>query len=355
MTKIDAETACLTWIRTGDLDQAVRVFGGHPLVSEPETLDGLFGIAPEDLPDDATGVALVARHGEWAVLIEPFAFRGLSQTLLCEAAAEGEAYRVAWTVNRSTFVSYVRDGEVVASFDAQDLEGAHGRDWIDALPVSAADWDADWMAAAFAVAGHLSGIVIDADWLAASHSLHWLRPMTVRRAPALRIDARMRSIAETDPRIAQIIAEPTPARLPEIVLIAATMAVATAGLDGPAVEEALALITDRGHSAEVATRLRALQDDCTARMWEAYESWPEESREDSPYPGHDTTYGRWRIKATAAEILILALTPAQDLADQALEITNTTGGTYLSQENGDIARHHALGSVAYFLATGENA
>ncbi len=51
MTKIDADTACLTWIRTGDLDQVVRVFGGHPLVSEPETLDGLFSIAPEDLPD----------------------------------------------------------------------------------------------------------------------------------------------------------------------------------------------------------------------------------------------------------------------------------------------------------------
>ncbi len=44
---------------------------------------------------------------------------------------------MAWTVNGSTFASYVRDGEIVASFDALDLEGAHGRDWIDALPVSA--------------------------------------------------------------------------------------------------------------------------------------------------------------------------------------------------------------------------
>lgn len=346
---IEIDTACFTWIRTGDLDQAIRVFGGHPLVAEPETLDGLLGIAPEDLPDDATGVALVARHGEWAVIVEPFAFRGLSQTLLGQAAAKGEAFRVAWTVNMATFVSYVRDGEVVASFDALDLDGAHGREWLDGLPVSEADWRADWRATAFAVAEHLSGVVIDDDWTTRSHALHWLRPVTVVARPALRVDARMRAIAAVDPRIARIIADPTPDRLPEIIAIAADLAVATAGIDGPLVEEALALIATGGHSGELAERLGDFRMELARRASEAFRASPDSARERYPSPGHDTDYGRWMVKGAAVEALNTAVRPDMDPFWRAQQVLNYSGGTYLSEENGDLDRRYALGEVAAFL------
>ncbi|MEO3857988.1 LamG-like jellyroll fold domain-containing protein [Acrocarpospora sp. B8E8] len=46
-------------------------------------------------------------------------------------------------------------------------------------------------------------------------------------------------------------------------------------------------------------------------------------------PGHDTTYGRWVIKSVAAQ----ALDPNADLPTMALEVVNTAGGTYLSEEN----------------------
>ncbi|GAA0843115.1 DUF6461 domain-containing protein [Streptosporangium amethystogenes subsp. fukuiense] len=346
---IEIETACFTWIRTGDLDQAVRVFGGDPLVSEPETLDGLFGIAPEDLPDDATGVALVARHGEWAVIVEPFAFRGLSEALLGEVAAKGEAFRMAWTVNMATFVSYVRDGEVVASFDALDLDGASGREWLDGLPVGEADWRADWRATAFAVAEHLSGVVIDDDWTARSHALHWLRPMTVVARPALRVDGRMRAVAAVDSRIARIIADPTPDRVPEIIAIAAGMAVATAGIDGPLVEEALALIAAGACSAELAERLGDFRMEFARREWEAFQASPDSARQRYPSPGHDTDYGRWAVKGAAAEALRAAVNPDRDPFSRAWQVVNYSGGAYLSEENGDIDRHYALGKIVTFL------
>ncbi|GAA0821435.1 DUF6461 domain-containing protein [Streptosporangium amethystogenes subsp. fukuiense] len=346
---IEIETACLTWIRTGDLDQAVRAFGGHPLVAEPETFDGLFGIAAEDLPDDATGVALVARHGEWAVIVEPFAFRGLSETLLGQVAAKGEAFRVAWTINMATFVSYVRDGEVVASFDALDLDGARGREWLDGLPVSEADWRADWKATAFAVAEHLSGVVIDDDWTARPHALHWLRPVTVGARPALRVDGRMRAIAAIDPRIARIIAEPTPDRLPEIVGIAAGLAVATAGIDGPLVEEALGLIAAGECSAELAGRLGVFRAEFARRASGAFQASPDSARERYPSPGHDTDYGRWMVKGAAAEALMTAVNPDMDLFWRAQQVVNQSGGTYLSEENRDIDRHYALGMVVTYL------
>ncbi|WP_214108287.1 DUF6461 domain-containing protein [Acrocarpospora catenulata] len=350
MAVIDAENACVTWVRTGALDEVVRVFGGDPDTGTEETVDGLFGIAYEDLDEDASGVVLVARHGEWAVLVEPFAFRGGNLALLGAITASGEAYRVAWNVNMVNSICYVRDGEVVSVFDAFDLEGATGREWLDGLPVSEADWRANWQATAFAVGEELSGVRIDEDWLTRRHALYQLRrPVFTRTAPRLRVDERMRAIAGADPRIARIIAEPTPDKLPEIVRIAASLAVTTAGIGGPLVEEALGLIAEGSRSREVVIRLRGLEKGFTARAWEAYHASPPETREDSIGPGHDTTYGRWVIKSVAAQALGLALDPNADLPTMALEVVNTAGGTYLSEENGDIARHHALGMVAVFL------
>ncbi|WP_329083041.1 DUF6461 domain-containing protein [Streptosporangium sp. NBC_01469] len=357
MAEIDVETACVTWVRTGDLDEVVRSFGGDPGTAEQETVDGLFGMAWEDLEEldeDATGVMLVARHGEWAVLVEPFVFRGMSQALLSGIATEGEAYRVAWTVNMATFVCYVRHGAVVASFDALDLDGARGREWLDGLSVSEADWHADWRVAAFAVGEELSGIRIDADWLARPHALYPLRPVTVSAPVALRVDERMTAIAAVDPRVARIVAEPTPDKLPEIVNIAAGLAVTTAGIDGPLVEEALRLIANGARSGEVVARLHALRADYSRRSVEAYHACPADSRDSFIAPGHDTTYGRWVVKGAAVAALSLALNPDEELSSLALQVVNMTGGTYLSEENGDIARHHALGTVAYFLAEGEN-
>ncbi|MFF5114749.1 hypothetical protein [Streptosporangium sp. NPDC000509] len=278
-------------------------------------------------------------------IVEPFAFRGLNEALLGEIVAKGEAFQVAWTVNMATFVSYVRDGEVVASFDALDLDGASGQEWLDGLPVS----EADWRATAFAVAEHLSGVVIDDDWTARSHALHWLRPMTVAARPALRVDGRMRAIAAVDPRVARIIADPTPDRVPEVTAIAAGMAVATAGIDGPLVEEALALIAAGECSAELAERLGDFRMEFARRASEAFLASPDSARQRHSSPGHDTDYGRWMLKGAAAEALRAAVNPDTDPFRRAMQVVNYSGGTYFSEENGDLDRHYALGEVVTFF------
>lgn len=351
------DMACISWVRTGDFEGLVRRFGGDPERAAEDTWEGLLATAYEDLDDDADGAMLAARHGEWLIAVEPFNFRGAVPEVL--SGAGQEAYSVCWTGTGQSLVNYAAAGEIVARFDAYDIDALppSGLAWLDGHEVTAAHWREDWRAAALALGEELSGVRIDEDWLARPLPMFMLGPVRLPRRPRrLRVDDDVRAIAEADPRVARIIAEPTPDKAEEIIRMAAEMAVATAGVEGPDVTEALELIAagDRrsGRADEVRSRLARFERDCRARAREAYGALAPQEREDSVAPGHGTTYGRWMIKAAAAVVLQTSLTPEDEPAAFAMKVVNYAGGVYLSRENGDVARHRALSAAASFIDEG---
>ncbi|MGA5763418.1 hypothetical protein [Nonomuraea bangladeshensis] len=344
---------CLTWIRTGTSDEAlaglVRGFGGDPATAHPATWADAEGEAYDDLAEDADGIMLAARHGAWTVVMELFNARGMSLRTLRGLAAGGEAYSVGWTVNGLVSVTYVARGELVATFEPGDLAGvapASGRDWLAGLPVSEEQWRRHWFGAALAVGEELSGARVDGSWLRREHLCVQLHPLPPRPVtPADLLDADMRAVADRDPRTGAIAADPTPAQLPEIILVAAELAVATTGLEGPSIEEAMRFIAagDRGDTAqETRNRLFRLRD----RYRTEARGVP------GATPGHDTEHGRLLLKERAVQALIYALRPGADLAEVARETVEAAGETHLREDNGDRERERILNVVTYYLRTG---
>ncbi|OPG07517.1 DUF6461 domain-containing protein [Microbispora sp. GKU 823] len=347
------DQCCMSWIRIGESGTAfaelVRGFGGDISAARPATYEDVEATAYEDLDEEADGIMLAARHGAWTIVMEPFNARGTSLRILREVAAGGRAYSVRWTVNRQVRIAYVADGELVAAFDPFDLDTvapSAGRDWLAGLTVTQEQWRRDWFAAALAVGEELSGIRVDGQWLQQAHLGVQLYPQPPRAVtPADLLDADMRAIAERDHRIGAIAADPTPGRLPEIIQIAAELAVATTGLEGPLIDEAMRLIAagDRsGEAQEVRRRLSGLRDRYLA----------EARRGPDLIPGHDTEHGRLLLKERAVQALTHALDPGVDLIDAAEATVQAAGQTHLSEENGDRERERVLGVVIYYIRTG---
>jgi hypothetical protein len=348
------DMACVSWVRTADSEGLVRRFGGDPEGAAEGTWEELLATAYEDLDEDEDGAMLAVRHGEWLITVEPFNFRGAVPEVL--SGAGQEAYSVCWTGTGQSLVTYATAGEVVARFDAYDVDALPptGLAWLDGHQVTAAHWREDWRAAALALGEELSGVRMDEDWLARPRPMFTLGPVRLPRRPRrLRVDDEIKAIAKTDPRIAMIIDEPTPDKAEEIIRMAAEMAVTTAGIEGPDVTEALELIAagDRrsGRADEVRSRLARSEKDFRMQAREAYAALAPQDREDWVAPGHGTTYGRLMIKAAAAAVLQTALTPGEEPAAFAIQVVNDTGGVYLSSENGNVARHRALSAAASFI------
>mgnify|MGYP001159365945 CR=1 FL=1 len=346
---------CVTWVRTGNSDAAfadlVRRFGGDAATARPATWHDLETEAYEELDEDADGAMLAARAGAWTVVMEPFNPRGIDVRLLREVAAGSQAYSVMWTADRRVRVTYVADGELVATFDPVDLksmtpEGGHA--WLAGLTVTERQWRHNGFAAALATAEELTGIRVDDAWLRQVHLGIRLYPPPSRPAtPMELLDPDMRTIAERDPRIGAIAADPTPDKLPEIVRIAAEIAVAAADLDEPLIEEALRFIAagDRGAAAqEVRGRLFSLRD--------RYRS--EGARRRDASPGHDPEHDRLLAKERAVQTLIYALKPGEDLAVLAAYTAETAEDARPSKENGDRERIRTLRVITHYLRTGES-
>ncbi|WP_248963603.1 DUF6461 domain-containing protein [Sphaerisporangium perillae] len=346
------DQCCLTWIRTGESDAAfadlVCSFGGAPSTVHAATWDEVEGEAYEDLDEEADGIMLAARHSPWTVVMEPFNARGTSMRMLREVAAGSQAYNVWWTVNRQVSVSYVADGELVATFEPANLEAItprSGRDWLAGLAVTEEQWRRNWFAAALAAGEELSGVRLDGQWLKQEHLGVQLYPLPSRAVTSADLlDADMRAIAERDPRIGVIAADPTPDKLPEIIRVAAELAVATTGLEGPLIDEAMRFIAagDRGKEAqEVRGRLFRLRDRYRA----------EARRGPDLVPGHDSEHGPL-LKERAVQALIYALKSDVDLAEAAQDTVQAAGETHLSEENGDHQRERVLNVITYYLRTG---
>ncbi|WP_407695951.1 DUF6461 domain-containing protein [Sphaerimonospora thailandensis] len=344
---------CVTWIRTGESDAVfadlVRRFGGDPSAVHPATWADVEDEAYEDLDEEADGAMLTARHGVWTVVMEPFNVRGTSVRILSEVAADSQAYSVRWTADRRVRVTYVADGELIAAFNPFDLDGVtprSGRDWLSGVAVTEEQWRRNGFAAGLAVGEELSGVRVDGQWLKQTHLGVQLYPLPLHPVtPADLLDADMQAIARSDPRIGAIAAEPTADKLPEIIRIAAELAVATTGLEGSLIDEAMRFVAagDRGAAAQdVRSRLYRLRDQYRA----------EAARGNNPIPGHDTELGRLLLKERAVQALIYALKNDVDLVAAVEYTVQAAEETHLSEENGDRERARVLNVVTYYLRTG---
>ncbi|MGP3964983.1 hypothetical protein ACTWPT_54425 [Nonomuraea sp. 3N208] len=329
------EQACLTWIRTDDLEQVIHALGADPAEASEETWTDLID---EDSGEDV----LAARYGSWTLLMEPFTCHGMNEPVL---SAGQEVYGLRWTVNHDVVVSYARAGEIVSAFDPLDLEGAE-RAWANR--VSEDEWRRDWLAAALAQGEELSGLRLDRAWLARPHLA--FTPAPVQRRPPLRLDADMRAAVAGDARLAAIVADPAEDILPEVIAYAAELVVATTGLDDPLVEEALRLIAEREWNSERAraagrelhTLSRSLQEQARAVF----------DGTGGMHPGHDTEHGRLLLQDKAAQTLMCPLGTSRPLPTVARETARLAGLTHLDED--DDERQRVLYAVAYYVDMDDN-
>jgi hypothetical protein len=319
----------------------------------------------DDGPDeDIDGIMFAARHADWTVIMEPFGFRSTGHEFLQDFTAGGRALSMWWTVNAEVTVTYAAEARIVATFDPFDLDRASprsGRDWLRGLSISEQEWKQDWMAACFALGEEISGVRLDREWLELPHSIV---PLLARNRPprpgvaGLKLDEDMEAVIARDPRLARIVAEPTNDKLPEIIQMAVELALDTTGLDGPLVDEARRLI-DTGD--RTSPRARSIRDELTAladrlltQAHEVYVSSPDRAEGASMDPGHNTGYGRLRLRREAVLTLSSALAADPDLGRVARDTVRSSGMTHLNQENGDNDRQRTLHVVAYYIHMGEN-
>ncbi|MEU4580345.1 hypothetical protein [Nonomuraea sp. NPDC023979] len=326
--------ACLTWIRTDDLGSVIRALGGDPAETSQQTWE-------EVIDEDSGRDVLAARYGGWTLLMEPFTCHGTSEPVL---GAGSEIYSVQWTVNHDVVVSYAREGEIVSTFDPLDLDGTDHA-WTRA---SADEWRRDWLAAALAQGEELSGLRLDPAWLARPHLA--FAPSPIRLPLRLKLDAGMRAAVAGDAQLAAIVADPGEHILPEVIAYAAKLAVATTGLAGPLVDEALSLIGEQEWNsarAQAAGRdLHRLSQDLEEQARAAF---------DGLYgmdPGHDTPHGRLLLQGKAAQTLMCSLGTSRPLPTVAKETAWVAGLTHLSED--DHKRQRVLYAVAYYVDMDDN-
>ncbi|TMR22652.1 hypothetical protein ETD86_11005 [Nonomuraea turkmeniaca] len=349
----------LVWMKGIAADEALRGIGADPFGDVDADWSQLQAMLWDSYEDDETSgrVALFGVEGDGAVLIEPMSCVGADTALLRRLTASGgEALGLSWTVNLHVSVTFAARGEILATFDPMELFAATGddpdavADWLDSLPVSAAEWHGNGKAAAFALGEGLSGIRVGRAWLARRHRL--VIPSDSTSTPALFLDRRMRELAAADPRIAALAAAPGPDKLPEIVRLAVDLALRTTGLDGHIVEEVLDLLAtgERGARAAAAReRLRSLH---AALRQEAQVVYERSGATGFAVPGHDTEIGRLMLRQEAVETLRHALDP--DLEKAAANALRRAAATHLNHENGDYLRHRTLTAIQYYIVRGEN-
>ncbi|WP_146607791.1 DUF6461 domain-containing protein [Spongiactinospora gelatinilytica] len=350
------EHGCFTWVRNSDLNEVVRLLAGNPDSDSEQTWSEAVTLAYELYPE-GTGVTLVEQQSMWTVVMEPLSCRGSSEAILKQMAVKSEAYSVYWTVNQDVGVTYVVSGRIIAAFDPFNLPTVSprsGQRWLARRSVTETQWRENWQAAAFALGEELSGIHIDEAWLNSLHMSIRLHPRAASAvdAPSIMLDEDMEEIVRGNPLLATIVADPRPDKLPNIIRIAAQLAVSTSRLEGSLVDEAMRLIINgnRGERVRIThRRLLGLRDQYDAQSLEAFAAHPAADREEVLNPGHHTNYGRLQLKRRAVEALCSALDPDIDLAKAAKYTVYAAGLTHLDLQNGDNEMQRVLAVIADYI------
>jgi len=155
------EAACVTMVKTTDVDAVVRGFGG--VASEART------IPHTEVGNDLDGAYAVAvvRRGEYVVAVEVNGFQGSRPEVLRRVSRLGETVSAFWNVEALTRFSYAVDGRVKTAFEAGADSWKAGNDPDCLAPLVA---EIDWSpgrrrTGLLRLAARVTGLPFTEDWL----------------------------------------------------------------------------------------------------------------------------------------------------------------------------------------------
>ncbi|MEV4223007.1 DUF6461 domain-containing protein [Nonomuraea sp. NPDC049725] len=352
------DQAAITWVHGVGFDELVKTLGGDPAAVTPASWDDVEAEAVEHYGESQGGVLLAARHGDWTILVEPL--HGAASERIERLSVQGQALTLRWTANLATTVGYAAHGALVALFDPMSPEAVtpeSGRDWLHRLPVTPAQWRKDWYAAALTLGETLSGVRLDEAWWAQRHlkiALHPDPPST--GLPPLRPPAEHRRIIEADHRLAEIVNEPTPERLHDIIRLAVEQLLPAPPSEGPFAEAWELIVTRRrgDRATAVQRRLRSYREELTPppQALTPPARSPYLTQGDDRRQSVEALWEGLMEKALIAVVLEEALEP--DLAQAAVRTTAAVWNAGLADQDGSFDARHVLHLLAVHIGLGED-
>ncbi|MDP9870217.1 MULTISPECIES: DUF6461 domain-containing protein [Streptosporangium] len=265
---------CVTWVEGLSVEEALLRVGRREDGMAERTFAQTVRAAYDAMPTYA-GAALVGRLGKWVALIEPNGFQGSRLSVLSELSRKGRALSVFWNVNSEAQIAYAECGRVLANFDPFTLED------LEDLPVALSAWqdlafEDDVRVAGLALGETFSDQRLDEEWLSAEHLSAILDPPTDTTGEELTDEevVDQRAFLAGDPKVAAIVADPSPARLREIAVLVAETACTACGLSDPLVERAFTALSEPDPAVFVGLRseLSRLQEELSRRGTAAREA-----------------------------------------------------------------------------------
>ncbi|MEV6644352.1 DUF6461 domain-containing protein [Amycolatopsis sp. NPDC051371] len=154
------EAACVTMVRTTDVDAVVRGLGG--VAGEVRTVP--FAEAGNDL--DQAYAIVVCHQGEYVVAIEANGFQGSRPEVLRRVSRLGETVSAFWNIEALTRFSYAVNGRIKTAFEAGADSWKEGEDPDCLAPlVAEIDWEAGHRRTGLLLAARLTGQPFTEDWL----------------------------------------------------------------------------------------------------------------------------------------------------------------------------------------------
>ncbi|NJP96658.1 hypothetical protein HCN51_45750 [Nonomuraea sp. FMUSA5-5] len=353
------DQAAITWVHGLRFDELIETLGGDSAGVTPACWDDVEADAVEHYGESRGGVLLAARHEDWTILVEPL--DGVATTLIERLSIQGRALTVRWTTNLATTVGYAAKGTLIALFDPMNLESvapASGREWLHSLSVPPAQWRQDWYAAALTLGETLSGVRLDRAWWARRHLKIALHPGPASAVlPRLNPPLEHRRIIDADPRLAEIVNDPTPERLHDLIQLAVEQLMPTPPpSDGPFFQAWELIVTRRrGERATAAQqRLRSYREELTPPpealtppAQSPYLAQPDDRRQSL-----EALWEGLMEKARLAVVLEEALEP--DLAQAAVRTTAAVWNAGLADHDGSFDFRHVLHLLAIYMGLGED-
>lgn len=258
---------CVTWIEDLSPVEVLVAAGRRDDGAGDRTYEQTVQAAYDAMPAHA-GAALAGRLGRWTVLVEPNGFQGSRPEVLSGLSNRGRALSAFWNGNGDGQLVYAEHGQVLAVLDLFDAEN------LDDLPGALSAWEElteedDLRVAALVLGETVTGERLSEEWLEAEHPSGMLDASAGTEAP-LSEQERQEHLAylASDPRVADLIANPERSRAREIAALVAETACELGGLDVPLAGRVLAALTPQAPAsllAELRAEVRLLGQETLAR------------------------------------------------------------------------------------------
>ncbi|MEV4384002.1 DUF6461 domain-containing protein [Streptosporangium sp. NPDC049644] len=283
---------CVTWISGATPDDVIRTLGAdgtefiHPrAMTVQEEAEGVFA---EDRGD---GHLLIRRHESWIIVLEIRSRRGADDTALTTLSQQGQALNIT-TDGPGAQVTYAVGGQIVQTFDADDLGEKDLADepdirqalrWAQSFDIEAQEWAEYAKSTALSLAEAVTGMEIDDSWVTEGWAAVQLlpKPRPAAHAPVPVPYADMRQLAERNIQVRTFLENPGVEQITAMKHLLARIAVTTADLSHPLVEEAMSALENQARPQ----RVERLRDELKALAQEFFQQAGE-----GPWPAGATPY-----------------------------------------------------------------